>query len=96
MFPVYAIVADLQPQMFLKDIVFQYETTAMESMAILKIALCNAPALNMLDICIGTGQIVIGVDVSKGEWEVMLQPDDKHKDQHPCHYKSGLSSKAMK
>jgi len=46
------------------DIEFQWETEEKKAMAIMKEALCNAPALKTFDISDGAGQIVVGVDTS--------------------------------
>jgi hypothetical protein len=52
-------------------------------MAMLKKALCNAPALKTKGICDGSLQIVVGVDVSLEGWGAILQQEDKNRDPHP-------------
>jgi hypothetical protein len=47
-------------------------------MAIMKEALCNAHALNMLDVSDGAGQLVIAVDVSLEKWGAILQQEDQN------------------
>ena len=60
--PKYAIVAGPRFQILPKDVKFQLETGEKKAMAILKEAVCNAPALKTLDGSDGAGQIVVGVD----------------------------------
>jgi hypothetical protein len=45
-----------------KDVEFKWVTEEKKAMAIMKEALCNAPAWKMLHVSDGTGQIVVGVD----------------------------------
>jgi len=79
-----------------KDIEFQWETKEQKAMAILKEALCNAPALKTLDVSDGAGQIVVGVDTSSEGWGAISQQEDENKDRHPCCYESALWIKAEK
>jgi len=50
--------------MLQKNVKCQWESEEKKAMAILKEALSNAPALKMLDVSEGTGEIVVGVDVN--------------------------------
>jgi len=61
-----------------------------------KEALCNIPALKTLDISVGVGQIVVGVDAIFGGWRAIMQHEDKNKDRHPCHYRCRLCNQAEK
>ena len=79
-----------------KDVEFQWETEEKKAMAILKEALCNAPALKTLDVSNGAGQIVVGVDASLEGWGAILEQEDENKDRHPCRYESGLWNNAEK
>jgi len=65
-------------------------------MAILKDALCNAPALKTFDVSAGAGHIVVGVDASSEGWGAILQQKDENKDRHPGRYESGLWNKSEK
>jgi len=94
--PEYAIVAGPVFQILRKDVEFQWETEEKKAMAILKEALCNVPALKMLDVSDGAGQIVVGVDASLEVWGAILQQEDENKDRHPSHYQSGLWNNAEK
>jgi hypothetical protein len=64
--------------MLQKDVEFQWETEEKTAMAILKEALCNAPALKTVDLSDGTGQIVVGVDASLERWWAILQQEDEN------------------
>jgi hypothetical protein len=92
----YAIVAGPLFRILRKDVEFQWETEEKKAMAILKEALCNAPALNTLEVSDGAGQIVVGVNASLEWWGAILQQEDKNKDWHPCRYESGLWNNAEK
>jgi len=65
-------------------------------MAILKEALCNAPALKTLDVSDGAGQILVGFDTSLEGWVAILQQEDENNDRHLSRYESGLWNKAEK
>jgi len=82
--------------MLRQDVEFQWETEEKKSMAILKEAVCPAPALKTLDVSDGAGQIVVGVDSSLEGWRVILQQEDENMDWHPCCCESGLWQKAEK
>jgi len=66
--PEYAIVAGLLFRILLKDVEFQWGTEEKQAMGILKEDLCNAHALNILDVSDGAGQLVIAVDPSSEGW----------------------------
>jgi len=92
--PEYAIVAGPLFRILRKDFEFQWETEEKNAMAILKEALCNAPALKTLDVSDGAGQIVVGVDVSLEGLGAILQQEDENKVRPPCRYESRLWNKA--
>jgi hypothetical protein len=69
--PEYAMVAGLLFRILRKDVEFQWETEEKKAMAILKEALCNAPALKTLDVSDGTGQILIRVGASLKRWSAL-------------------------
>jgi len=92
--PEYAIVAGPLFRILRKDVEFQWETEEKKAMAILKEALCNAPALKRLDVSDGARQIVIAVDASLEGWGAILQQEYENEDRHPCRYESGLWKKA--
>jgi hypothetical protein len=94
--PEYAIVAGPLFRILRKDVEFQWETEQKKAMAILKEALCNAPALKTFDVSDGAGQIVVGVDASLEGWGAILQQEYENKDRHLCRYDSGLWNTAEK
>jgi hypothetical protein len=94
--PEYSIVTGLLFRILQKDIEFQWESDEKKAVAILTEALCNAPALKMLEVTNGTGQIFVGVDTSLEEWSAIWQHEDESKDRHPCRNASGLWNNAEK
>ena len=94
--PEYAIVAGPLFRILRKDVEFPWETEEKKAMAILKEALCNAPALKTLDVRDGARQIVVGVDASLEGWGASLQQEDENMDWHLCRYESGLWNNAEK
>ena len=92
----YATVAGPLIRISQMDVEFQWETDENIAMAILKEALCNAPALKMLDVRDGAAQIVIQVDASFEGQGAILQQEDKHKSWHSCHHESELWFKTEK
>jgi len=59
-------------------------------MAFLMEALCNVPALKVLDVSDGARQIVRGVNASLEWWEVILHQDEEHMDRRSCRYDTWL------
>jgi hypothetical protein len=77
-------------QILQKDVEFRWQSEHKVAMEALKYALCNAPALKMLDVSNYVGQIVLGLDTSLEGWGAILQQEDEKKIHHPCRYQSGL------